>query len=89
MAKDQSKKKIADKLPVRRAVEIEPRKILKVGRNQSCPCGSGMKYKDCHESEGEAYLLKLARKREKDKLLEEQREAGVPWYRRLLTRLSE
>jgi len=25
----------------------------KVGRNQPCPCGSGKKFKKCHEREGE------------------------------------
>ena len=24
----------------------------KVGRNEPCPCGSGKKYKNCHEKEG-------------------------------------
>jgi uncharacterized protein YecA (UPF0149 family) len=25
----------------------QKRKSLKIGRNQSCPCGSGMKFKNC------------------------------------------
>ncbi|WP_428239609.1 YecA family protein [Gynuella sp.] len=25
-----------------------PRKKIKIGRNETCPCGSGMKYKKCH-----------------------------------------
>lgn len=31
--------------PARRPIE---RGFDKVGRNESCPCGSGMKYKKCH-----------------------------------------
>lgn len=27
-------------------------KMEKVGRNELCPCGSGKKYKNCHEKEG-------------------------------------
>jgi len=27
--------------------QIKPRKLLKVGRNDPCPCGSGKKYKKC------------------------------------------
>ncbi|MBQ4486070.1 MAG: SEC-C domain-containing protein, partial [Oscillospiraceae bacterium] len=26
----------------------EPRRVMKVGRNDPCPCGSGKKYKNCH-----------------------------------------
>ena len=26
----------------------------KVGRNDPCPCGSGKKYKNCHQNENEA-----------------------------------
>ena len=25
----------------------EPRRVVKVGRNEPCPCGSGKKYKAC------------------------------------------
>ena len=63
-----------------------PRHVVKVGRNDPCPCGSGKKYKDCHEKEGSAYLEKLAHEGEK-KQLKELRQAlkkkGVPWYKRL------
>lgn len=67
-----------------------PRHIAKVGRNDACPCGGGKKYKDCHESEGSAWLEKLARANEKEQLRELRRrmkEQGVPWYRRLFVRL--
>jgi hypothetical protein len=36
-----------------------------VGRNDACPCGSGKKYKDCHEREGSVYLDKLAIEQER------------------------
>ena len=67
-----------------------PRSISKVGRNEDCPCGSGKKYKDCHESEGEAYLKKLARDEAKKNLREARqrmKEQGVPWYKRFFFRL--
>jgi hypothetical protein len=66
-----------------------PRHIAKVGRNQPCPCGSGRKYKECHEREGSSFLEKLAREEEKQRLREARRhlkEQGVPWYRRLFYR---
>ncbi len=67
-----------------------PRHVAKVGRNEPCPCGSGKKYKVCHESEGTAFLQKLARQHDKEHLREVRahlREQGVPWYRRLFVRL--
>jgi hypothetical protein len=66
-----------------------PRQILKVGRNEPCPCGSNKKYKDCHESAGSAWLEKLARERDKARVKEvrqKMKEEGVPWYKRLLLR---
>jgi hypothetical protein len=69
-----------------KSVELPRRKTFRVGRNQSCPCGSGRKYKDCHASEGQAYLDKLVRDQERKKLLQEQKDAGVPWYKRLITK---
>lgn len=68
----------------------ETRHISKAGRNQPCPCGSGKKYKDCHEREGSAFLEKLAREEERQRLKELRqhlKEQGVPWYRRLFVRL--
>lgn len=63
------------------------RQVLKVGRNDPCPCGSGRKYKECHEKAGAAYLEKLAWKEEKRRHKEAQRrERGLPWYRRLFQR---
>ena len=46
--------------------EVETRHVVKIGRNEPCPCESGKKYKDCHEREGEAYLQKLAFERDKE-----------------------
>ena len=56
-----------------------PRQVAKVGRNDPCPCGSGTKYKDCHQKDGDAFLEKLARQQEKER----RRASGVPWYKRL------
>jgi hypothetical protein len=64
-----------------------PRQILKVGRNDPCPCGSGRKYKECHEKAGTKYLEKLAWQQEKQRHKEARwREKGLPWYRRLFRR---
>jgi hypothetical protein len=66
-----------------------PRHVVKVGRNDPCPCGSGKKYKDCHESAGIAYLEKLARAEDKKRLQERRdqlKAKGVPWYKRILLR---
>jgi len=30
--------------------------MAKPGRNESCPCGSGKKYKNCHESKTQSAL---------------------------------
>lgn len=67
-----------------------PRQIAKVGRNEPCPCGSGKKYKECHQKEGEAFLGKLARKQAKEHLKEVRqhlKDKGVPWYKRVFVRL--
>lgn len=85
MAK-KSKKKLTPKMALQGMSSVPARKVVKVGRNEPCPCGSGKKYKDCHESQGETFLLQLAREREREQILEEQKDA--PWYKRLLTRLS-
>lgn len=67
-----------------------PRHVAKIGRNEPCPCGSNKKYKDCHQSEGSAFLQKLARQEDK-RLLHDRRQElkgmGVPWYKRILIRL--
>ena len=68
----------------------QPRQVAKVGRNEPCPCGSGKKYKECHEREGEAFLAKLAQKQAKQHLREVRehlKAKGVPWYKRIFVRL--
>lgn len=76
-------------LPKRIKPKTAPRKVARVGRNEPCPCGSGKKFKDCHESAGDAYLQRLAVE-EHDKQRREERAqlkaAGVPWYKRLFVR---
>ncbi|MFN7960991.1 MAG: SEC-C metal-binding domain-containing protein [Thermoanaerobaculia bacterium] len=77
------------KLPKRLQFKTAPRQIAQVGRNEPCPCGSGKKFKDCHISEGDAFLKRLAAEREKAELKALRarlREEGVPWYRRLFLR---
>jgi hypothetical protein len=64
-----------------------PRSVVKVGRNEPCPCGNGKKFKDCHEKEGAAYLERLALERDRARIRAERqrlKELGVPWYKRLL-----
>ena len=66
-----------------------PRQILKVGRNELCPCDSGKKYKDCHEKAGSTWLEKLGRERDRERMKEmrqQAKEQGVPWYKRLFMR---
>jgi hypothetical protein len=67
-----------------------PRHAAKIGRNDPCPCGSGRKYKECHEKEGRAFLEKLARQEDKRRLKEVRahlKEKGVPWYKRIWVRV--
>ena len=66
-----------------------PRHVGKVGRNDPCPCGSGKKYKSCHQSEGSTFLEKLGREDDKQRLKEARehlKEQGVPWYRRIFVK---
>jgi uncharacterized protein YchJ len=42
---DGVEERIVDKMPVPVTYK---RKHDKIGRNEPCPCGSGMKYKKCH-----------------------------------------
>ena len=63
-----------------------PRQVAKVGRNDPCPCGSGKKYKDCHQRDGEAFLIKLARRKAKEERKQALRERGVPWWKRPFVR---
>lgn len=41
------------------------RVIVKVGRNEPCPCGSGIKFKSCHRTE--TALVMLARQQYEQK----------------------
>ena len=66
-----------------------PRHVAKIGRNEPCPCGSGKKYKDCHQKDGDAFLKRLAREQEKDRrraARQRLKEEGVPWWKRWLGR---
>ncbi len=63
-----------------------PRHTAKIGRNDRCPCGSGKKYKECHEKDGRVFLDKLARQEDKQRRKEVRahlKAQGVPWYKRL------
>ena len=42
------KRRISTKLPTRKSVTTAPRSVVRIGRNEPCPCGSGKKYKHCH-----------------------------------------
>ena len=69
--------------------EVTQRHVVRVGRNDSCPCGSGKKYKACHEDEGSAFLEKLALEEDRERMRlrrEEMKRQGVPWYKRMLVR---
>jgi hypothetical protein len=81
-----SSRSLGDKAILKRSVNIPQKRVMRVGRNDRCPCESGKKYKDCHADEGEAFLLKLQRESERKELLEKQKREGVPWLKRLLTR---
>ena len=80
---------LSPKLRTRKKFVAPPRQIFKVGRNDPCPCGSGKKYKDCHASQGEGYLIKLAKQKEKERIQkkrEKLKEQGVPWWKRWIYR---
>jgi hypothetical protein len=78
-----TRKATPPKAPTKVHLGVPQRKILRVGRNEPCPCNSGKKYKDCHEAEGETFLQKLTEQRDREKRMEELKKAGVPWYKRL------
>ena len=82
------KKKLTPKAILQQTGSVPRRHIIRVGRNEPCPCGSGLKYKLCHESEGEAFLIEMTRKLEKARIKAQQQEAGVPWYKRFFSSLS-
>lgn len=70
----------------RKSAALPPRQVVQIGRNEPCPCGSGKKYKNCHQTEGEPFLQKLALKEERQRIREQRtrlKADGVPWYRRL------
>jgi preprotein translocase subunit SecA len=46
-AREQWLREVAQTQSARLAMR-QPVEIPKVGRNDSCPCGSGIKYKRCH-----------------------------------------
>lgn len=82
-------RRISNKLPTRKSVVTAPRHTSRIGRNDRCPCGSGKKYKECHLSDGEEFLSKLAEEEDR-RLLKEKRAKlkaeGVPWYKRIFVR---
>lgn len=80
---------VTEKIRLPKSVDYAPRRVLRVGRNDPCPCGSGKKYKHCHEAEGDAFLQKLARQQDRERREAEQKEAGVSWLKRLLDRARE
>ncbi len=68
---------------------ISQRHVARVGRNDPCPCGSGKKYKECHEKKGESFLKKVTLEQDKrrvEELRAEKKARGVPWYKRLFGR---
>ena len=83
------RRRIKTKLPTRKAVTKPPRSVVRIGRNEPCPCGSGRKYKDCHLSEGQEFLAKLEQQKDRERMKEkrqELKEKGVPWHKRLFVR---
>ncbi len=88
-SKTKQDRSISNVLPKRKSPVTAPRQVARVGRNDACPCGSGKKFKDCHASEGDAYLQELAAEQLREQLKAERerlKAAGVPWYKRLLLR---
>jgi len=57
--------RIRPSLSMRKSVVTSPKRSIKVGRNDPCPCGSGKKYKDCCLPKGEKALLKIYKKQGK------------------------
>ena len=88
MAKKKRRSKLQAKEMMRSFSVSEPRRVIRVGRNELCPCGSGKKYKDCHAEQGEIFLQRLTQQRAKARRLREQKEAGASWFKQLLTRLG-
>ena len=63
-----------------KAPETEIERLKKTGRNDSCPCGSGKKYKKCHLRDDEeaerAYRAKVQEEAEKASAAEEEGHEG-------------
>ena len=82
-------RKISNQLQTRKSVVTGPRHIVRIGRNERCPCGSGKKYKDCHLHAGPEFLAKLAREEDRRHLKEKRAQLkadGVPWHKRIFVR---
>ena len=83
------KRQISTKLPTRKSVVTAPRNVVRIGRNELCPCGSGKKYKACHMAAGPEFLAKLAQEQDRQRLKEKRqtlKEQGVPWHKRIFVR---
>ncbi len=79
----------SNSLRTRKSVVTGPRAVLKVGRNDPCPCESGKKYKDCHAPSGDGWLKKIAKQQETAALKEYRtklKEEGVPFWKRWMAR---
>ena len=83
-----SSKSLNTKEMLKRVSSTPQRKMIRVGRNDLCPCGSGKKYKDCHINDGEVFLDKLTRKEDLKRELEAMKSAGVPWWKRFIKSIS-
>lgn len=59
--------RISPKMAFRKSVVTSPRESTDVGRNDPCPCGSGLKYKACCITKGDAFLRKIAAKARKER----------------------
>ena len=89
MARKRQSMRLATSLPNRKPIETLPRSVLQVGRNDPCPCGSGQKYKACHEAQGEQFLAKIVKEQRRERVQQERerlKAAGVPWYKRVFVR---
>ncbi len=83
------KRRISTKLPTRKPVGATQRSVVRVGRNEPCPCGGGKKYKDCHLPAGPEFLSKLAQLEDRQRVKEKRRKLkaqGVPWHKRILVK---
>jgi SEC-C motif len=78
--------RLSNVLPKRIQARPLTRLVAKIGRNEPCPCGSGKKYKDCHQSEGETYLVELAMARERAERRGDGEGTKISWLQRLFGR---